>query len=34
MKDKDPQKTARLMSAMLGMKKLDIEGLKKAYEGR
>jgi predicted 3-demethylubiquinone-9 3-methyltransferase (glyoxalase superfamily) len=34
MKDKDPQKTGRLMSALLGMKKLDIDGLKKAYEGR
>ena len=33
MQDKDPQKVERFMSVLLKMKKLDIEGLKKAYEG-
>ena len=31
LQDKDPQKVERFMSALLKMKKLDIEGLKKAY---
>ena len=33
LQDKDPQKSERFMSALLKMKKLDIEGLKKAYRG-
>ena len=33
MQDKDPVKTNRVMKAMLQMTKLDIEGLRKAYEG-
>lgn len=32
MSDPDPAKSQRVMRAMLEMKKLDIEGLKKAYE--
>lgn len=32
--DKDPVKAGRVMQAMLDMKKLDIEGLKAAYEGK
>jgi predicted 3-demethylubiquinone-9 3-methyltransferase (glyoxalase superfamily) len=32
--DKDPEKARRVMAAMLGMKKISIEGLRKAYEGR
>jgi predicted 3-demethylubiquinone-9 3-methyltransferase (glyoxalase superfamily) len=32
--DKDPAKSARVMKAMLQMKKIDIEGLKRAYEGK
>jgi predicted 3-demethylubiquinone-9 3-methyltransferase (glyoxalase superfamily) len=31
--DKDPKKSARVMQAMLQMKKIDIEGLKRAYAG-
>src|SRR5262249_30871579 len=34
MQDKDPQRSQRVMQALLQMKKLDIEGLKKAYEGK
>lgn len=34
MKDPDPEKTERVMKAMLLMKKLDIAELKRAYEGR
>ncbi len=34
MSDKDPAKANRVMQAMLQMTKLDIEKLKKAYEGR
>jgi predicted 3-demethylubiquinone-9 3-methyltransferase (glyoxalase superfamily) len=34
MGDKDPEKSKRVMQAMLQMTKLDIEGLKKAYENR
>jgi len=33
-KDKDPQKSQRVMKAMLQMKKLDIQTLKQAYEGQ
>ena len=33
MTDKDPKKADRVMSAMMEMKKLDIGGLKRAYEG-
>ncbi len=32
--DKDPKKAGRVMAAMLKMKKIDIETLKKAYEQR
>lgn len=32
--DPDPEKSGRVMDAMLQMKKIDIEGLKQAYEGR
>jgi predicted 3-demethylubiquinone-9 3-methyltransferase (glyoxalase superfamily) len=31
MGDKDPQKAGRVMQAMLGMNKIDIQGLKEAY---
>jgi len=31
--DKDPEKVGRVMNAMLQMVKIDIEGLKRAYEG-
>ena len=34
LQDKDPVKSRRVMAAMLKMKKLDVEGLRKAYEGR
>jgi predicted 3-demethylubiquinone-9 3-methyltransferase (glyoxalase superfamily) len=34
LQDKDPEKAKRAMAAMLKMKKLSIDGLKKAYEGR
>lgn len=34
LQDKDPEKSKRTMSAMLKMKKLDVETLKQAYEGR
>jgi predicted 3-demethylubiquinone-9 3-methyltransferase (glyoxalase superfamily) len=30
----DPEKSRRAMSAMLKMKKLDIDALKRAYDGR
>jgi hypothetical protein len=33
MSDPDPVKSGRVMKAMLQMKKIEIEGLKKAYEG-
>ena len=33
LKDKDPQKSHRVMKAMLQMKKIDIPTLKQAYEG-
>ena len=32
--DKDPKKSSRVMQAMLKMDKIDIAGLKQAYEGR
>lgn len=32
--DKDPARSQRVMKALLQMKKLDIQGLKKAYEQR
>jgi hypothetical protein len=32
--DPDPKKAKRVMDVMLTMKKLEIEPLKKAYEGR
>jgi predicted 3-demethylubiquinone-9 3-methyltransferase (glyoxalase superfamily) len=32
MQDKDPEKSKRVMSAMLQMDKIDIEKLKQAYE--
>ena len=31
--DKDPKKSARVMKAMMQMTKIEVEGLKKAYEG-
>ncbi|AKQ63742.1 3-demethylubiquinone-9 3-methyltransferase [Myxococcus hansupus] len=31
--DKDPEKSRRVMEAMLGMVKLDIAGLQRAYDG-
>ena len=34
MLDKDPDKAARVMQAMMKMKKIDIAELKKAYEGK
>ena len=33
MSDKDPQKSSRVMQAILQMKKLDIQTMKDAYEG-
>jgi predicted 3-demethylubiquinone-9 3-methyltransferase (glyoxalase superfamily) len=30
--DPDPEKSGRVMKAMLGMKKIDVQGLKAAYE--
>jgi predicted 3-demethylubiquinone-9 3-methyltransferase (glyoxalase superfamily) len=32
--DKDPQKSQRVMKAMMKMIKIDVEGLKGAYEGK
>ena len=34
LKDKDPQKSKRVMEAMLQMKKIDIQTLKQAHEGQ
>jgi predicted 3-demethylubiquinone-9 3-methyltransferase (glyoxalase superfamily) len=34
LQDKDPEKSKRVMAAMLKMTKISIEGLKNAYEGR
>ncbi len=33
MQDKDPEKSKRVMQAMMKMDKIDIAGLQKAYEG-
>jgi len=33
LQDKNPQKSSRVMQAMLQMQKLDIKGLRQAYEG-
>lgn len=33
MSDEDPQKRSRVMKAMLGMTKLDVAALRRAYEG-
>ena len=32
LQDKDPRKSERVMKAMLQMKKIEIKGLKQAYE--
>jgi predicted 3-demethylubiquinone-9 3-methyltransferase (glyoxalase superfamily) len=34
MSDPDPERSKKVMNAMLQMKKLDISGLKPAYEQR
>jgi predicted 3-demethylubiquinone-9 3-methyltransferase (glyoxalase superfamily) len=34
LQDKDPEKAKRVMAAMLQMKRLSVDGLKRAYEGR
>ena len=34
LQDKDPEKSRRVMAAMLKMKKISIDGLENAYEGR
>ncbi len=34
LQDKDPDKSQRVMAAMLKMKKINIEALRTAYEGR
>ena len=34
LQDKDPERSRRVMSAMLKMKKLDVDALRKAYDGR
>jgi predicted 3-demethylubiquinone-9 3-methyltransferase (glyoxalase superfamily) len=34
MKDKDPERTNRVMEALLKMEKIDIKGLEKAYGGK
>ena len=34
LQDKDPETSTRVMKAMLQMKKIEIEGLKRAYENR
>jgi hypothetical protein len=33
LRDPDPEKSARVMNAMLQIKKIDIKTLKQAYEG-
>jgi predicted 3-demethylubiquinone-9 3-methyltransferase (glyoxalase superfamily) len=33
LQDKDPEKSRRVMQAMLGMKKIDIAGIEQAYRG-
>ena len=34
LQDPDPERSKRVMAAMLKMKKIDIEGLRRAYDGR
>jgi predicted 3-demethylubiquinone-9 3-methyltransferase (glyoxalase superfamily) len=34
LQDKDPERSRRVMAAMLKMKKLDVDALRKAYDGR
>ncbi len=34
LQDKEPQRAKRVMAALLKMKKIDVEALKQAYEGR
>ena len=34
MQDKDPEKSQRVMNAMMQMDKLDIQKLKEAYDGK
>jgi predicted 3-demethylubiquinone-9 3-methyltransferase (glyoxalase superfamily) len=34
LQDRDPQRAKRVMAAMLKMKKIDVEPLRRAYEGR
>jgi predicted 3-demethylubiquinone-9 3-methyltransferase (glyoxalase superfamily) len=34
MSDPDPEKAGRVMQAMLQMKKIDIAGLRQAFEGQ
>ncbi len=34
LQDKNPEESRRVMAAMLKMKKINVEALKKAYEGR
>ena len=34
LQDKDPEKSKRTMAAMLKMKKLEVDALKRAYDGR
>jgi predicted 3-demethylubiquinone-9 3-methyltransferase (glyoxalase superfamily) len=34
LQDRDPERSKRVMGAMLTMKKISIEGLRRAYEGR
>jgi hypothetical protein len=34
LQDKDPEKSKRVMAAMLKMRKIEIAPLKRAYEGR
>ena len=34
LQDQDPDKPKRVMAALMNMKKLDIDTLRKAYEGR
>jgi predicted 3-demethylubiquinone-9 3-methyltransferase (glyoxalase superfamily) len=34
LQDKDPEKAKRVMAAMLKMRKISVDGLRRAYEGR
>jgi predicted 3-demethylubiquinone-9 3-methyltransferase (glyoxalase superfamily) len=34
MQDKDPARSQRVMHAVMGMKKLDMEAMQRAYEGK